>query len=85
MTLSKVARVALAGMALAGAVGFLCWRVLPLLEERPGPRPVRPTVPIDQKIEPVGVVDLDGRPTSLQDLVAAGAGKPLVLAFWSIT
>ena len=72
---------------LAGAVALLCWRIAPLLEEKPVPRPPTPkkALPIDQKIEAIGVTDLDGRAVSTADLIAGAAGKPLIVAFWSAT
>lgn len=88
----KAVKVAIAGLVLAGAVGLLCWRIAPVLREKTAVRPPgaspsssKKALPIDQKIEPVGVVDLDGTPASTQDFLAAAAGKPLVVAFWSIT
>lgn len=88
----KAVKVVLAGLVLAGAVGLLCWRIVPLFHEKDAAKPCAPkppaqkkALPIDQKIEPIGVVDLDGTPASTQDFLAAAAGKPLVVAFWSIT
>ena len=85
----KAVKIVVAGLVLAGAVALLCWRVVPLVQERTAPAPKPPalkkTLPIDQKIESAGVVDLDGKPIATRDLIAEAAGKPLVVAFWSIT
>lgn len=88
----KAVKVVLAGLVLAGAVGLLCWRVVPLIQEKDAAKPParkaatrKKALPIDQKIEAVGVVDLDRKPASTQDFLAAADGKPIVVAFWSIT
>ena len=92
MTPTRAIKVAIAGLVLAGAVALLCWRIAPRFDKEPAAKPSgatrsapRKALPIDQKIEPVRVVDLEGKPASTQDLLAAAAGKPLILAFWSIT
>ncbi len=88
MTSIRTVKFVAAALFMVGALAFLYWRG-PDLRRRnyapPNPPAPKKVLPIDQKIEAVGVVDLDGKPVATRDLVAGAAGKPLVVAFWSIT
>ncbi len=82
----KAVKAVVAVLLLAGAGVFLYMRVKPALQEAAPAKPAPPPkqVPMDKAVAAFTLTDLDGKATSSKDLLGAD-GKPVVIAFWSVT